>query len=569
MKKGSIVTMFLLALMCCGGTSAWALTAKTDGTYVIRNAADLYAFAQLVNGGQYGANAIVTADIDYRAYGTKGDGLIGGIGQKIDNVEFADAYVGSFDAQNHKITIATNQDRNTNGRGAEGMGGLFGCLGEGSTISNLWLDGTLTGNGHRMSGLCQNVRGTTLTNILVSVDITSTWKGEDSDLASGGILGQAEKANYLKNVTFAGSFKCKGNEGHTQGGNNEWFGGLLGWVETGPTTMENCVAIISSVEQDAASAFKSQNPGGKQKNSPMSRHDENLVIAKNCYYQLPPQWTTEWENYKDYFIDNGDKDWEETVVTPAQLQSGEICFKLNGDQTEIGYWQTIGVDLYPTPIEEENGQVYLKDGHYTNDDVDIIRTAEDLYAFAKAVNAGDYARKAKVVADIDYTEYGTKGDALIGGIGQKINNVEFADAYVGSFDAQGHKIKIATNLDRATSGRAEGMGGLFGCLGEGSKISNLWLDGTLTGNGHRMSGLCQNVRGTTLQNILVTVDITSTWKGEDSDLASGGILGQAEKANYLKNVVFSGSFKCKGNEGHTQGGNNEWFGGLLGWVETG
>ena len=527
--------------------------ADGDGIYTIGTAEQLYAFAQAVNAGDYGRSAKVTADIDYTAYGTKGDGLIGGTEDKT-------AFTGSFDAQGHKITIATNLDRNTCGRG-EGMGGLFGRLGEGSKISNLWLDGTLTGNGRRMSGLCQNVFGTTLTNILVSVDITSTWANNDPDLASGGILGQADKVNYLKNVAFVGSFKCKDNGGN---GSNEWFGGLLGWVESGSTTMENCLAIMNSVEQDAPTAFKSQSPDGKQKNSPMSRHDDKLVIAKNCFYQLPPQWTVYDENYKDYFIANGDPtdQWEETVITSAQAQSGEICFKLNGDQTEIGYWQTIGEDLYPTPIEEENGQVYLKDGAYTNSDVDIIRTAADLYAFAKAVNAGDVGRNAKVVADIDYTAYGTFGDAIIGGVG----NDKDADNYVGTFDAQNHKITIATNLDRATSGRSEGMGGLFGRLGEGSKISNLWLDGTLTGNGHRMSGLCQNVAGTTIQNVVVTVDIISTWANNDPDLASGGILGQADKVNYLKNVIWAGSFKCKDNGGN---GSNEWFGGLLGWVESG
>jgi hypothetical protein len=526
--------------------------ADEDGFYTISTAEQLYAFAKAVNAGDYGRSAKVTADIDYTAYGTYGDALIGGTEDK-------SAFTGAFDAQNHKITIATNLDRNTCGRG-EGMGGLFGRVGEGSKISNLWLDGTLTGNGHRMSGLCQNAFGTTITNVLVSLDITSTWAGHDSDLASGGILGQAEKTNYLKNVAFVGTFKCKDNGGN---GDNEWFGGMLGWVENGSTTMENCIAIIQSVEQDAPTAFKSQNPNGKQKNSPMSRHDEKLVIAKNCYYQLPPQWTTEWENYKDYFIDNGDPAelWDEHEVKSDIVASGELCFKLNGDQTEIGYWQTIGEDFYPTPIEEENGQVYLKDGAYTNSDVDIIRTAADLYAFAKAVNAGDYGRNGKVVADIDYTAYGTYGDALIGGTEDK-------SAYTGAFDAQNHKITIATNLDRNECGRGEGMGGLFGRVGEGSKISNLWLDGTLTGNGHRMSGLCQNAFGTNLQNILVTVDIVSTWAGHDSDLASGGILGQAEKTNYLTNVVFAGSFKCKDNNS-TYSGDNEWFGGMLGWVENG
>ena len=226
--KRNILRVFAFLPLLFAGINAWALSARADGTYVIKNAADLYAFAQLVNAGNYGANAVVTADIDYTAYGTKGDGLIGG-------TEDNTAFTGSFDAQNHKITIATNLDRATCGRG-EGMGGLFGRIGEGSKISNLWLDGTLTGNGHRMSGLCQNAFGTTLTNILVSVDIISTWANNDSDLASGGILGQAEKTNYLKNVVFAGSFKCKDNGSQ---GNNEWFAGMLGWVENGQTTMEN------------------------------------------------------------------------------------------------------------------------------------------------------------------------------------------------------------------------------------------------------------------------------------------------------------------------------------------
>ena len=549
MKK-NILRLFAFLPLLFAGINAWALSTRADGTYVIKNAADLYAFAQLVNGGNFGASAVVTADIDYTAYGTKGDGLIGG-------TDDGSAFTGSFDAQNHKITIATNLDRNTCGRG-EGMGGLFGRVGEGSKISNLWLAGTLMGNGHRMSGLCQNAFGTTITNVLVNVDIISTWAGNDSDLASGGILGQAEKVNYLKNVVFAGSFKCKGNGGD---GNNEWFGGMLGWVENGQTTMENCAAIIYSVEQDAASAFKSQNPGGKQKNSPMSRHDEQLVIAKNCFYQLPPQWTEEWEHYKDYFVDNNDpKDiWSETVLTKEQVLSGELCYKLNNYLGENLFTQDVDIDYFVIPYACHD-QVYFTDGKYTNyNGVYYINSAEKLNLFAHRVNAGGYNLNAVVTADIDYTKYGTDGNGLIGGTSDET-------AFTGSFDAQGHKIKIATNLERGSSGRGEGMGGLFGRVGEGSKISNLWLDGTLTGNGHRMSGLCQNAFGTTITNVLVSVDIISTWAGNDSDLASGGILGQAEKVNYLKNVIYAGSFKCKDNGGD---GNNEWFGGMLGWVENG
>ena len=520
--------------------------ADGDGFYYIDSAEQLYNFAKAVNAGDYARSAKITADIDYSAYGTDGNALIGGS-------DDATAYTGTFDAQNHKITVNWNLDRATCGR-AEGMGGLFGRMANGASVKNLWLDGTLKGNGHRMSGLCQNIKGVNFQNVVVTVNIISTWKGEDSDLASGGIFGQATGTNRLNNVIFAGSFKCKDNGGN---GKNEWFAGICGWVENGLTTLENCASIIESFEVDDVSAVGSDENGYNIKTSPMSRHDENLVEAYNCYSFIPEDWQYK-TNYKNYFTENGDKTCDESITREA-ISSGELCYKLNGDQSEIVFYQEIGEDPYPTIIEKELGLVYLKDGVYTNSDADIIRTADDLYKFAAAVNAGDVTRNAKVVADIDYSAYGTNGNALIGGS-------DDATSYAGTFDAQNHKITVNWNLDRATCGRAEGMGGLFGRMANGASVKNLWLDGTLMGNGHRMSGLCQNIKGVSIQNVLVTVNIISTWKGEDGDLASGGIFGQATGTNRLTNVVFDGSFKCKDNGGN---GKNEWFAGICGWVENG
>ncbi|MBQ3908331.1 MAG: hypothetical protein II746_03940, partial [Bacteroidaceae bacterium] len=52
----------VLAMLLCFATSMWAIEA-VDGVYQISSAADLKAFAELVNGGQNEIQAVMTADI--------------------------------------------------------------------------------------------------------------------------------------------------------------------------------------------------------------------------------------------------------------------------------------------------------------------------------------------------------------------------------------------------------------------------------------------------------------------------------------------------------------------------
>ena len=585
MKK-NMLRLFAFLPLLFAGINAWALSARADGTYVIKNAADLYAFAQLVNAGSYGANAVVTADIDYTAYGTKGDGLIGGTSDE-------SAYTGSFDAQNHKITIATNLDRNTCGRG-EGMGGLFGRIGEGSKISNLWLDGSVTGNGRRMSGLCQNAFGTTLTNILVSVDINSTWANQDSDLASGGILGQAEKTNYLKNVAFVGSFRCKDNGGN---GSNEWFAGMLGWVENGQTTMENCIAIINSVEQDAQSAFKSQSPDGKQKNSPMSRHDEGLVVAKNCYYQLPPQWTTEWEHYKDYFVDNNDDPniWDETAITSEQVKSGELTFRLNGKQNNIVFYQTIGTDAIPYITTSGHKQVYGKgsiscsgelkgnnsfsnsapnemDPHNFVDgkctvcgtlssesvltmDQDGYYVITDQYLMQKAidmVNAGATNVNFKLGADVDFSD-------------EEYVLSSFS-SFAGIFDGQYHTLKV--NMKKASAS-------LIGTLN--GTVRNLIITGVMVNTGEYSGVITATPGNCTIENVVSDVEFHAHYSGTNGGSCMGGFIGTGgNRTINLTNCVFTGHIiqdKVE-NSTYAEDPDNDWYdfsqiAGLMGRASSG
>ena len=63
MRK-KLLNACLLAMMMVTSTTAWALS-QVDGVYQIGTAEDLKAFADLVNGGDSYACAVLTADIDY------------------------------------------------------------------------------------------------------------------------------------------------------------------------------------------------------------------------------------------------------------------------------------------------------------------------------------------------------------------------------------------------------------------------------------------------------------------------------------------------------------------------
>ena len=64
---------------------------------------------------------------------------------------------------------------------------------------------------------------------------------------------------------------------------------------------------------------------------------------------------------------------EATKVTDGQLESGEVCYKLNGNQTEIAWYQTITEDSYPV-LSPEHEQVFFnaEEGYYYNLIDDVI-----------------------------------------------------------------------------------------------------------------------------------------------------------------------------------------------------
>ena len=255
----------------------------------------------------------------------------------------------------------------------------------------------------------------------------------------------------------------------------------------------------------------------------------------------------------DIFSNDGNKVncyWGEGTISKAP--TGELCFLLNGNQSDIVWYQTLGEDQYPV-LDATRGVVYttaemrcdgqlLGEGTYTNDanlgtklpghkyengictvcgqkDPDytlprdeegfcLIENAAQLVWFADLVNGGETSLFGRLTADIDMTGYNEQFTP----IGNE-NNL-----YSGTFDGQGYRIKnLNISLER------EGVG-LFGIIQSPAAIKNLVIDEscsiTTTGSYAAMIGQARGANGPIyMESLGMEGSVTLTGKN------GGGIIG--------------------------------------------
>ena len=63
-RVGLLLLLLIIAAFCAPAPQAQALEPNAEGVYELRTAQDLKDFRDLVNGGEVGANAKLTSDID-------------------------------------------------------------------------------------------------------------------------------------------------------------------------------------------------------------------------------------------------------------------------------------------------------------------------------------------------------------------------------------------------------------------------------------------------------------------------------------------------------------------------
>ncbi len=364
----------------------------------------------------------------------------------------ATAFRGTFDGQGHKITI----DVVNNGTSRTG---LFAYI-NAATIKNLIVEGSATSAGNNCVGGLggrSDGNGTLIENVVVKTAVSYT--GKNSDATCGGFFANMEAQATLKNCAFLGSIKTG-----TAAGN----GGLVGWAGSGSNNKYiNCyVAPVEYTKNGNSAEFARNNPS-----------------TTNCYY---------------------------TSNDDARLASGELCYLLNGDQTDIAWYQKLGEDQYPIPFAKEGAQVYLNatylcpnkpegEGTYSNTsestipdhsyengyckycsktDVNYLPLVDGAYEienmynlnwFSHIVNEGNVEANAKLTADIAmesenqyaYTPIGTTDNP-----------------YVGHFDGQGHSVTLNINNP------GYNYQGLFGVVTDGVKIEKVIVKGSVTGKAY-------------------------------------------------------------------------------------
>ena len=241
----------------------------------------------------------------------------------------------------------------------------------------------------------------------------------------------------------------------------------------------------------------------------------------------------------------------EGEAVSSTLATGELCYKLNGDQSSISFYQTLPDDTYPVP-DKTHKQVYAQgevrcDGKilsdnptYGNEAVEIpahkysnvglctvcghdigavpraadkwleVSTPEQLRYAMRIVNYGneeggdDFGLCFRLTADIDME--GIEGMEPIGLFADDTYRDQFGltqHSYVGIFDGQGHVIK---NLRIVMDNYYET--GLFGRITSGGTVRNLGIENAYIENTKGIrSGVIAGEMTNRVENVYTVGDI--------------------------------------------------------------
>ena len=423
-------------------------------------------------------------------------------------------FKGTFDGQEHTVTLDINND-------IQGSG-LFGVI-DGATIKNLVIAGNIQASRKWIGGIAGLAYGNnTVENVVVKASLKFTGNG---DSTMGGFFGDMEASSNVKNCAFYGSFV-------SENGTN--IRALASWCSNNPK-FTNCIFAPAEISAPGFDEEKLAN---------------GSYTPTNCV---------------------------KTSVNDAKLLSGELCYTMNGNQSEISWYQNLtdDVDAIPVPFSSHkqvfaNGALKCdgtsaggdltysnystglipphtdenKDGRcdvcgkliptYLESDTDgfyLIASASDLKWFSDFVQEEEAAAKAKLTADIDYTAY---PQGYIG------NGAVFS----GVFDGQGKSITIALEPEAKVRG-------LFAKI-NGATIRNLIVNGSVTSGFNNFGGLGGQTDGTnSIENVVVNTTLTYTTGSGDA--SCGGFFPYINSGTTtFTNCAFYGSFKlgsANGNAG--------------------
>ncbi|MBO4642961.1 MAG: hypothetical protein J5661_08930, partial [Bacteroidaceae bacterium] len=427
------------------------LTKDEDGFYLIGTAEELITFADIVNAGETKAKAKLTADIDMG--GKVADGVPVEVSPHFIPIGNASTpYQGVFDGQDHIIKNLVI-DR------TDSYVGMFGRITLEAVIKNFVIDSNSYIGGASYVGIIGATINSGSTVLIDRLGMEGAVVA--SGINAGGILGcnMDSPASTITNCYVTGPVK-----------GSDQAGQINGWFANG--RIENCWAIGTIEGVYNGDAFWRGTP----------------AVAKNNYSNAPDR-------------NDGVEEFSD-----VDAMSGYMTYILNGDQSKISWYQTIGEDDLPTlnpshKVVYPNGHIScggepIGDVTYGNDpsgmqrdehdfhagvctvcgfvDVNycqkdeegyfLIDNADELVWFAFMANSGIKGLAGRLTADINMSSV----NEIFPMIGN--NDCLFNS---GKFDGQGHIIS-GLNIDRPNEDHV----GLFGYITGDCDIRNFILDAT-------------------------------------------------------------------------------------------
>ncbi len=548
--RRKLLNLCMIALFSVFTTAAWALS-EVGGVYQIGTAEDLLAFAELVNGGQVNANAVLTADIDKGSDGT----MIG---------TSANMYSGFFDGKGHTIKINIIAEAT--------YAGLFQYTGGSAVIQNLKVEGTITTANKFAGGLVGRNRGV-IRGCYIDVTIDSEVAGDGTH---GGVAAVTNRGALIEDCLVKTSIL---------GENTICCGGVVGWAEE-RTNIVNCLVI------NDGSTFDSSDKGASGHSSNLSRAESNTkAVNLETYIEDPYGNRPGGACYNNYVtVDWGGTNPATTVVPYEDLADGRICYQLNNDQSRIAWVQNIGTDEFPVPAAFGTGQVYASDvtgcdgkseGELTFSNTGSDQAAKhsfDKYGVCTTCgcfnfNAFDFDNPARFdqaeraillgsVADIDLAEGWnrvanglalnmklTKDLTYEAETGEYIFNT--SDLVVGNFNGDGHTLTIEMSNLGANAALFPNMGG---------NVENLYLTGTIGTTGNFVGSVAGEARMALVRNVYSDVTINND-RGDDH--SSGGFFGRINNPLTVENCIYAGDYNTPRDASSGEGCVR--IGGFSGW----
>jgi len=350
-----------------------------DGVYQLSTPEELQAFSYIVGGiagytKNASAKAVLLNDIDMTGQTTW-----------LPIGTSSTPFKGTFDGQGHSI-------QNIVIKTGKSYSGLFGMT-SGAIIKNFSISGTLTvSEGSTEHGVVGYASGTTITDVHSSLNITASKANTDTRHL-GGIAGTIAAKTTITRCSYAGTLNDAGTDtaggiaGYADGtdnvithsinygtvksrGNETNTGGILGYVNYAGFKISSCanVGTVSGKEAYAGQI--------------LGRQIKAMTTSPSNLYYLEGGMAAFGSGTEASSATGA------TAATAEQLASGEVCYKLNGDQTEINWYQTlpstdatIEADPYPvldptheTVLYNEASAIYYNANNSTG--INEIRVAQ-------------------------------------------------------------------------------------------------------------------------------------------------------------------------------------------------